>query len=90
MDLTLASIAASQGRAVDAADHLDRALEVAEDMASMPTDSYRRVKQQVREAAFRKIERVLSTNSDPMLRSWLSPQAGDASVAILKGSVASK
>ena len=69
---------------------LDRALGVAEDMASMPADSYRRVKHQVRGAAFRRIENVLSTNSDPMLQSWLSPKARDASVAMLNGSVASQ
>lgn len=69
---------------------LDRAVEVAEDMASMPADSYRKVKHQVRGPAFRKIENVLSTNSDPMLQSWLSPKARDASVAMLNGSVASQ
>jgi enoyl-CoA hydratase len=66
---------------------LDRALEVAEDMASMPADSYRKVKHQVRGAAFRKIEKVLSANSDPMLQSWLSAKAPEASAAMLNGSV---
>jgi enoyl-CoA hydratase len=65
----------------------ERAMEVAQDMASMPLDSYRKVKRQVRGAAFQRIEEVLVTDSDPMLRSWLSPQAPGASAAMLNGSV---
>jgi enoyl-CoA hydratase len=72
---------------VSPAKMMDRAMEIAEDMASMPADAYRKVKRQVREAAFQRIEKVLSNESDPMLRSWLSPKAPRASAEMLNGSV---
>lgn len=65
---------------------LERAVEIASDMASMPADAYRRVKYQVRQAAFEKIQEVISTGADPMLEGWLSPEAQDASMALLKPS----
>ena len=64
---------------------LERAIEVARDMASMPADSYRRIKYQVRRAAIAQIEEVISTGADPMLEGWLSPEARVASEALLKG-----
>jgi enoyl-CoA hydratase len=63
---------------------LGRAMEVARDMASMPSDGYRRIKHQVRRAALARIEAVLSAGDDPMLGSWLSPQAREASAALLE------
>lgn len=65
---------------------LDRAIEVARDMASMPSDSYRRVKHQVREAAIAKIQEVIALGADPMLEGWLSPEAREASAALLRSS----
>jgi enoyl-CoA hydratase len=65
---------------------LERAVEIAGDMASMPADGYRRVKYQVRQAAIEKIEEVISTGADPMLEGWLSPEAQEASMALLKPS----
>jgi enoyl-CoA hydratase len=65
---------------------LERALEVARDMASMPSDAYRRVKHQVREAAIAKIQNVISTGDDPMLEAWLSPEAEEASLGVLGSS----
>ena len=65
---------------------LDRAIEVARDMASMPSDSYGRIKHQVRQAAIAKIQKVISEGGDPMLEGWLSPQARDASAALLRSS----
>lgn len=62
---------------------LERALEVARDMASMPSDSYRRVKYQVRQAAIEKIQEVISMGDDPMLEAWLSPEAQKASAMFL-------
>lgn len=65
---------------------LERAVEVAHDMASMPPDSYKRVKYQVRQATIAKIQEVISADDDPMLESWLSPEAGEASTAVLETS----
>jgi enoyl-CoA hydratase len=62
---------------------LERALEVARDMATMPSDSYRRVKHQVRQAAIAKIQEVISVGDDPMLEAWLSPEAQEASATFL-------
>jgi enoyl-CoA hydratase len=65
---------------------VERAIEVARDMASMPADAYRRIKYQVRQAAMARIEEVISTGADPMLEGWLSPEARGASAAVLKAS----
>jgi len=65
---------------------LDRAIEVARDMAAMPSDGYRRVKHQVRQAAIEKIQEVVSSGADPMLEGWLSPEASEASTALLEAS----
>jgi enoyl-CoA hydratase len=66
-------------------DVLERAVEVAEDIASMPADGYRRIKRQVRAAAIARIEQLIADDSDPMLRGWLDPGAREASAAILHG-----
>jgi enoyl-CoA hydratase len=62
---------------------LERAFDVARDMASMPSDAYRRVKHQVREAAIARIQDVISMGDDPMLEAWLSAEAEEASLRIL-------
>jgi enoyl-CoA hydratase len=64
---------------------LERALEVARDMATMPPDSYRRIKRQVRQAGIDRIEGINATASDPMLQAWVSPDAPEASASVLKG-----
>ncbi len=65
---------------------LERAVEIARDMAGMPSDSYARVKHQVRRAAIERIEEVISSGADPMLEGWLSPDARAASAALLEAS----
>ncbi len=65
---------------------LERAVEIARDMAGMPSDSYARVKHQVRRAAIEKIEEVISSEADPMLEGWLSPDAREAAMALLEAS----
>ena len=62
---------------------LERALEVARDLASMPADGYRRIKQQFRRAAIEQLERVASSDADPLLEGWLRSDARQASAAIL-------
>jgi len=63
---------------------LERAIEVARDMASMPAESYRRIKQQVRAAALAEIKTVIETDADPMLEGWFGPEAQDTSLAVLE------
>jgi enoyl-CoA hydratase len=67
---------------------VERAVEVARDLASMPADAYRRIKHQVRQSAIAQIEEVIATGADPMLEGWLSPEAQKASSEHLKGSKA--
>ena len=64
---------------------LERAIEVAQDLASMPAAAYARIKHQFRAKAIEQIERVNAEQSDPMLDSWVSDEAAEASDAILKG-----
>ncbi|MGI9591940.1 MAG: enoyl-CoA hydratase/isomerase family protein [Myxococcota bacterium] len=63
---------------------LERALEVARDMATMPADSYRRIKHQVRRTAIAEIEEVITSGADPMLEGWFDPGAREASAARLE------
>ncbi|MAE93470.1 MAG: hypothetical protein CL910_02290 [Deltaproteobacteria bacterium] len=62
-----------------------RALEIARDMASIPSDAYRRIKYQVREGALARIAEINATDADPMIEGWLSPEAPSASAALLEG-----
>lgn len=62
---------------------LERAMEVARDLASLPADGYRRIKYQLRRAAIEQIEELVAADSDPMLQTWLDPEAAAASAAIL-------
>ena len=52
---------------------LERALEVARDMATMPAESYRRVKQQVRAAALAEIETMIETGGGSDARELVRP-----------------
>jgi enoyl-CoA hydratase len=63
---------------------LERAIELATEMASIPSDAYARIKRQVRGAAIAQIEELNASGSEPMLEGWISPGAQDASAAVLK------
>ena len=65
---------------------LERALEMAGDLASTPADGYRRIKQQVRGATISQIEQMIATDSDPALERWITPEVQGAAAAILGGS----
>jgi enoyl-CoA hydratase len=67
-----------------AAQVLVRAVEVAEDLATMPADGYARIKRQFRAEAIAEIERLNTEQSDPMLQSWVSDEAATASRRILE------
>ncbi len=63
---------------------IERAVEVARDMASIPADAYRRIKHQVRGDAIARIEQLNAADADPMLEDWVSAEARDASATILR------
>lgn len=62
-----------------------RAVAVAQDMASLPRDSYPRIKRQLRADAIAPMEAALVEGKEPLLDAWLSNQAAAASAAVLRG-----
>jgi enoyl-CoA hydratase len=63
---------------------LARAVEVARDLAGMPTGCYARVKRQLRQAAIAEIESVVAAGAEPMLDGWLAEGAQEAAAATLE------
>ena len=65
---------------------LDRALEVATGLASLPRDTYGVVKRQLRGEALDKIGRILGgEEEDPLAARWVGAEGADAAAAILDG-----
>jgi enoyl-CoA hydratase/carnithine racemase len=64
---------------------LDRALEVAAGLASLPKLTYRAVKAQVRRDTLAEIERVLSGGADPMVDAFEAGEMPAAAAAVLRG-----
>jgi enoyl-CoA hydratase len=64
---------------------LDRALEVARELAALPAASYAHVKRQLRGELVAEAQRVIDEGSDPLLQSWTSGDTGDAAAAVLRG-----
>src|SRR5438067_2048402 len=60
---------------------LDRALELADELAALPHDAYAKVKRQVRGATISQLERV---DEDPLLDGWISTETRSAAEAILE------
>jgi len=69
---------------------LDRALEIACDLAAIPADAYRRIKHQVRADAIARLEEIVATANDPMLEGWFTPEAATSSAAVLRESAGRK
>ncbi|MFY9557362.1 MAG: enoyl-CoA hydratase/isomerase family protein [Blastocatellia bacterium] len=63
---------------------LPRAIEVAQEMAALPGESYRRIKRQLRAAALARIDDAISNRNEPMLDAWLSAETRVASAQALK------
>ena len=63
---------------------LDRALELAAELGSLPPSAYARVKRQVRGPALDWIEERLERGDDPMLDGWIGAEAPGAARAILE------
>ena len=59
---------------------LARALEVAGELAALPRDAYGRIKRQLRSEA---IAALAGIEEDPLLDSWIAPEAADAAAGIL-------
>jgi len=64
---------------------LERALEVANDMGTMPANGYRRIKHQVRAATIAQLEQLEASGDDPLLAGWLSPESTTAAASVLRG-----
>jgi enoyl-CoA hydratase/carnithine racemase len=64
---------------------LDRALEVAGDLAALPRSAYARVKDQLRGQTVAELTRVVEDGTDPMLGEWLGDESTAAASAILGG-----
>jgi enoyl-CoA hydratase/carnithine racemase len=62
---------------------LDRAFEVAGELAALPPSAYPLVKQQLRGEAVAAMERVLDEDSDPLRDSWFGEETGAAAAGIL-------
>jgi enoyl-CoA hydratase len=62
---------------------LDRAIEIADDLASMPREGYARIKAQLRGEAVARIEDAVARGTDPLLESWLTSETAAASRAVL-------
>jgi enoyl-CoA hydratase len=63
---------------------LDRALEVAAEMAQLPRSAYPVVKQQLRRETLDQLAAVLDGRSDPVASGWVSDETRAASGAILR------
>lgn len=64
---------------------LPRAIEMAADLASIPKEAYRVIKDQLRGETVAWIRAMTEKGSDPLLRSWLAPGSLDAAAAVLRG-----
>jgi enoyl-CoA hydratase len=65
---------------------LDRALEVAGELAALPKATYRLVKSQIRRDTLAEIEGVLASDGDPMLSAWSGGEMPAAAASVLNRS----
>lgn len=93
LTLLCRNVGPEQARAMGILDELvpreavcERAIEVARDMAAIPPGAYARVKYQMRGEAIEKTREIVATGSDPLLDSWLDPNAAAASETLLRES----
>lgn len=62
---------------------LPRALEMARELASIPSKAYGTIKHQLRGQAIARIEEAIRTGSDPLLKMWISEEAKSSSTRFL-------
>ncbi|RJP73319.1 MAG: enoyl-CoA hydratase/isomerase family protein [Candidatus Abyssobacteria bacterium SURF_17] len=58
---------------------LPRAIAVAKDFASLPSEAYATIKRQLRAEALARMEDAMKTASDPLLRTWITDEGRVAS-----------
>jgi enoyl-CoA hydratase/carnithine racemase len=63
---------------------LDRALEVAREMAELPRETYARIKRTMRGPALARIDDAVLNQTEPMLESWLGDETRKAASEALK------
>jgi enoyl-CoA hydratase/carnithine racemase len=63
---------------------LPRAIEVAQEMASLPHSIYGRIKRDLRRVALARIDDAINNRNEPMLESWLNDETRAASAEALK------
>jgi enoyl-CoA hydratase len=63
---------------------LQRAIELAQEMAGLPRSIYGRVKRELRAPALARIEDAIKNRKEPMLESWLNSETAAASAEALK------
>jgi enoyl-CoA hydratase len=64
---------------------LERAQEVARELAATPPEAYARIKEQLRAATLAEVRRIAETGADPLAGSWLGTGTRTASAALLAG-----
>ena len=64
---------------------LDRALEVAGELAALPAHTYAYVKAQLRAPVIAEARRVLDGGSDPLAGAWVGGETAGAAAAVLRG-----
>jgi enoyl-CoA hydratase len=62
---------------------LERALEVATELAALPGSGYGLMKRQLREPTIAAMERAIAGGDDPLLRAWLIDETTDAAAGVL-------
>jgi enoyl-CoA hydratase len=62
---------------------LERSLDVAAELASLPRETYAIVKRQLRGTALERIERILGDEGDPLAERWVGREAAAGSAAVL-------
>ena len=63
---------------------INRAMEVAREMATLPRATYGRIKRQLRARARSRIEDAINNRNEPMLESWLGAETLEAASEALK------
>ncbi|MGH7893949.1 MAG: enoyl-CoA hydratase/isomerase family protein, partial [Candidatus Binatia bacterium] len=62
-----------------------RAAAVAADLATIPRQTYARIKEQLRAESLARCQQIVETGADPMAEAWLSAETRPASAALLRG-----
>jgi enoyl-CoA hydratase/carnithine racemase len=64
---------------------LDRALEIAGELAALPAQTYAYIKAQLRAPVIAEARRVLEGGSDPLAGAWVGGETAGAAAAVLRG-----